>query len=70
MNVWHSFQGCVIAVMPFTVSILSGIATYKFLRQLAIDQFITVWATVVIAACVFMLAVILKNNIGGNNGQK
>ena len=63
-NVWYSFQGCVIAAMPFIVSILTGIAAYKFLRQLDMPTFITAWATFIIAACVFLLAVILKNKLG------
>ncbi len=63
-NVWRSFQGCVIAVSPFVVAILTAYATYEFLQRLGLSSFITAWTTFIIGACVFMLAFILKNKLG------
>jgi len=62
-NTWYTFQGCVIAVMPLTVSILSGIAVYQFIKY-TVPEFVAIWSTIIIAACVYMLAVILKNKLG------
>ncbi len=63
-NVWRSFQGCVIAGGPFAVAILTAYATYRFLQPFGLPPFVTAWATFIMGACVFMLAVILKNGLG------
>ncbi len=62
-NVWYSFQGCMIAVMPFIVSILIGIAAYYFMKPMFPP--IVVWFSVInIFLSAWALLYMLKKKLG------
>jgi hypothetical protein len=64
MNVWHSFQGCFIAVGHYVLSVLVGIATYQFMKSLTFPPFV-LWTTAIIAGMVtFQVVYIIRVKIG------
>ncbi len=66
-NVWHSFQGCMIAVSPYVTSILSGIASWYFMASLKFHPFV-VWSTAVnVGMLTFVFTYMLIKRIGHGN---
>ncbi len=66
-SVWRSFQGCMIAVSPYVTSILSGTASWYFVKSLAFHPFV-VWSTAVnVGMLTFAFTYRLMERIGHGN---
>ncbi len=63
-NVWRSFQGCVITVMPLVVSTLLSVAAYRFLERLQFPLFVVASSAVVVWMLAFMVTYTIRKNLG------
>ncbi len=63
-QLWNSFQGCFVAVAHYAISVLTGIATWHFMKSLAFPAFV-VWSTAIIMGMlVFQVIYLLQKRIG------
>jgi hypothetical protein len=66
----YSFQGCVIAVAPYVISILIGIATWYLMKSLTFPMFV-VWTTAIIMGMLsFQVIHIFRTKIGASDEQE
>jgi hypothetical protein len=61
MRLWHSFQGCFIAVGHYVLSILLGIATYYNMKSLDFPPFVAWTSAIAIGMTAFQVIYILKH---------
>ena len=63
-NVWHSFQGCFVAVGHYIISILAGVAVWHVMNSLPFHPFV-VWTTAInVGMVTFLLVHIIITKIG------